>query len=53
MLDKFMFIFLVQFGQFGYSVIPYLLDWGLGCEGKWAKNLSVIRRMITQMGSMF
>jgi len=38
MLGTFMFIFFVQVSQVGRSVIPYLLDWGLGCEGAISKK---------------
>jgi hypothetical protein len=38
----------VQVSQVGWSVIPYLLDWGLGCEGRWAKNQTVLRRAAAQ-----
>jgi len=47
------FIFFVQVSQICQSIIPCLLDWGLWCEGQWAKNLSVRRWMRTGMGSMF
>jgi len=40
MLRTFMFVFFVQVSQFGWSIFPCLLDWGLGCEGRWAKHLS-------------
>jgi len=53
MFRTFMFIFCVQVSQVGCSIIPYLLDWGLVCEGRWAKNLSVRRWMRTGLGWMF
>ena len=28
-----MYVFFVQVGQVGYSIIPYLLDWGFGVWG--------------------
>jgi hypothetical protein len=33
MLRTVMFIFPVQVSPVGWSIIPYLLEWGLGCEG--------------------
>jgi len=32
-LRTFVFIFSVQVSQVGYSIISYLLDWGVGVQG--------------------
>jgi hypothetical protein len=53
MLRTFMFIFFVHISQVGWSIIPYFWDWGLGCKGQEAKNLSVRRWMRKGMGWMF
>ena len=47
------FVFCVQVNEVGWSITGYLLDWGLGCEGQRAENLSVRRWMKTRMGWMF
>ena len=44
------FIFPVRVHVCLSSRLEYLLDWALGCEEQWARNLAVSRWMITGMG---
>ena len=43
MFRKIRFIFFVPVSPVGWSIISYFLDWGLGCKGRRAENLSARR----------
>jgi len=47
MLRTVMFVLFVQVSQVGLSVIQYLLDWGMGCEGAMSEKKSPIHHTVS------